>query len=72
MDRYVGIAEDITKGAIGEPFGPLPASLIRKTIEGFSVIVSVTKNEEPRFQPWIPGVSRSGEGGIRRHEIVAY
>jgi integrase len=71
VDRYVGIAEDITKGAIGEPFGPLPASLIRETIEGFSVIVSVTKNEEPRFQPWIPGVSRSGEGGIRTHGRVS-
>jgi integrase len=70
VDRYVGIAEDITKGAIGEPFGPLPASLVRETLEAFSVIVSVTKNEEPRLHAWIPGVSRSGEGGIRMRQSM--
>jgi integrase len=58
-DRYVGVAEDVTGGAIGVPFPPLPDSLISTTI-------SATKNTKPRF----PRAFRSGEGGIRTHGTV--
>jgi integrase len=53
-DRYVGVAEDVTGGAIGVPFPPLPESLISATL-------LATKNAKPRFR----GAIRSGEGGIR-------
>jgi hypothetical protein len=53
-DRYVGVAEDVTGGAIGTPFPPLPDSLISATL-------LATKNTKPRFR----GAFTSGEGGIR-------
>jgi hypothetical protein len=30
-DRYIRVAEDVGLGAIGEPFGPLPAALVSAT-----------------------------------------
>lgn len=30
-ERYIGVAEDVSRGAIGEPFGPLPASLLEES-----------------------------------------
>lgn len=46
-ERYIGIAEDITGGAIGEPFGPLPASLISATI----VATKSKRASQPRETP---------------------
>ena len=59
-DRYVGVAEDLTGGAIGEPFPELPANLISSTLVA-------TKKQKPQ----LPGVFHRGEGGIRTHGTVS-
>ena len=58
-DRYVGVAEDLTGGAIGEPFPELPANLISSTLVA-------TKKQKPQF----PGVFSRGEGGIRKQNAT--